>query len=31
VHGLGAKGFEKHHQVEFNTLLDIVEKRLKKN
>jgi hypothetical protein len=28
VHGLGAKAFEKHHQVEFNTLLDIVESKL---
>lgn len=28
VHGLGAKGFEKYHQVEFDTLIEIVEKRL---
>jgi len=28
VHGLGAKAFERYHQIEFNTLLDIVKARL---
>jgi len=28
VHGLGAKAFEKYHQVEFDTLIEIVERRL---
>lgn len=28
VHGLGAKAFEKHHGIEFDTLIDIVESRL---
>lgn len=28
VHGLGAKAFEKHHKVEFDTLIEIVERRL---
>ena len=28
VHGLGAKAFEKHHEVEFDTLIEIVERRL---
>ena len=30
VHGLGAKGFEKYHQVEFDTLIEIVESQLKR-
>jgi hypothetical protein len=25
VHGLGAKGFERYHEVEFDTLLGIVK------
>lgn len=29
VHGLGAKAFEKYHGIEFDTLIDIVEARLK--
>jgi hypothetical protein len=28
VHGLGAKAFEKQYEVEFNTLIEIVERRL---
>lgn len=28
VHGLGAKAFERHHEVEFDTLIEIVERRL---
>jgi hypothetical protein len=28
VHGLGAKAFERYHQVEFDTLLDIVKVRV---
>jgi hypothetical protein len=28
VHGLGAKAFEKHYEVEFDTLIEIVERRL---
>ena len=29
VHGLGAKGFEKYHNIDFQTLIDLVEQRLK--
>ena len=28
VHGLGAKAFERHYEVEFDTLIEIVERRL---
>jgi len=28
VHGLGAKAFERYHQIEFDTLLGIVNARL---
>jgi len=28
VHGLGAKAFEKRYEVEFDTLIEIVERRL---
>jgi len=30
VHGLGAKAFEKYHQIEFDTLLGIVESKLQR-
>ena len=28
VHGLGAKAFQRHYEVEFDTLIEIVERRL---
>lgn len=31
VHGLGAKAFERYHEVEFDTLLDIVKVRVGQN
>jgi hypothetical protein len=31
VHGLGAKGFEKYHQIDFETLIEIVANRLHKS
>jgi len=31
VHGLGAKAFERYHQIEFDTLLDIVKVRVGQN